>query len=201
TFASVPVGAGEQLRLIDLHNGGFDQASLTLSVVKAPAGDGLANVGYVNATGHRLGDVLIPGDLGQIDAGDPATGPTPGLRSLTVRSLGRLGTASQGAGGSLESDVLGPLGALTVTGDIAGATVYVSGSADGTVGAVRIGGSILGGADPNSGQVQSTGDMGPVTVGGDIVGGTGAISGAIDAGGKLAGLTVGGSLIGGAGFS
>src|SRR6516162_5605077 len=70
TFASVAGGLGEQLRLIDLHNGGFDNANLTVSVVKARGGDGLANIGYINSTGHDLGNVMVPGDLGQIDAGE-----------------------------------------------------------------------------------------------------------------------------------
>src|SRR5262249_8582441 len=57
-FTSVPSGVGEQLRLIDLHSGGFDRADLTVSVVRALGGDGLANIGAINAADHDLGNVI-----------------------------------------------------------------------------------------------------------------------------------------------
>src|SRR5207248_7571559 len=87
-FTSVASGVGEQLQKLDLSGGGFDGASLTFSVVKVPGGDGLANVGYINATGHDLGTVTVKGDLGQIDAGS-GSATVPAIKSLAVNSLGR----------------------------------------------------------------------------------------------------------------
>jgi hypothetical protein len=195
-FTSAISGAGEQLQEIDLSGGGFDGANLSFGVTKVPGGDGLANVGYVNSTGHDLGKVAVKGDLGRIDAGDAVTA-TPGLKSLSVRSLGRLGTDTQAAGGSLESDINGALGSLAVAADVNGAFVQVTGGADGKIGAVTIGGSLIGGSVGNSGQIIGYGDMGPVKIGHDVQGGSNFNSGVIGTAGKLASVSIGGSLIGG----
>ena len=104
-----PRGVGEQLQKIDFSGGGFDNANITFSVAKVAGGDGLANVGYINSTGHDLGTVSVAGDLGQIDAGD-GTPAAPAVKSLTVRTMGQFGTDTQVAGGSLESDLNGALG-------------------------------------------------------------------------------------------
>jgi hypothetical protein len=131
-FTTGATGLGEQLQTIDLNGGGFDGANLTISVKKALAGDGLVNVGYINATGHDLGTVTVAGDLEQIDAGDgdPAA---PAVKSLTVRSMGRYGTDTQSAGGSLESNFDLALGKLVVKGDVAAAHLAVDDGADGTI--------------------------------------------------------------------
>ena len=69
-FDGVAVTPGhEQLQLLNLSGGGFDNANVTFTVVKVASGDGLANVGYINSTEHDLGKVTVKGDLGQIDAG------------------------------------------------------------------------------------------------------------------------------------
>src|SRR5262249_35169231 len=150
------------------------------------------------STDHDLGNVIVHGDLGQIDAGD-ATWTTTGLESLTVRSLGRFGMATQELNGNLESFILGGLGALAVKSDIAGANIYAAGADHGKLGRVDIAGSIIGGSTPNSGQVRSTGAMGPVTISGDIVGGTGSFAGSVYSDDMIGPVTVGGSLLGGAG--
>ena len=195
-FTTVVSGVGKQLQKIDLSGGGFAGANLTISVVKAIGGDGLVNVGYINSTGHDLGNVIVAGDLGQLDAGDGD--PTaPAVKYLTVRSLGRFGIDTQAAGGSLVSNLNGALGKLVVKGDVTGASVNVNDGADGTIGSVTIGGSLIGGLNVSSGQILSSGDMGLVKIGHDIQGGTGFIAGLITSNGRLAGVTVGGSLIGG----
>lgn len=198
-FSGVAGAHGDQLQLLDLSGGGFDKASLTFSVVRVAGGDGLANVGYINSTGHDLGAVTVKGDLGQLDAGDAATLNDPGVTALNVRSLGRLGLDTQGGGGSLESDIHGALGALTVAGDVKEAYVVLTGGADGKLGAVTIGGSLIGGAVDDQGRIFSSGDMGMVKIGRDVQGGAGLHSGRVESGGKLAGLSLGGSLFGGAG--
>jgi hypothetical protein len=191
----VNVTAG-QLQLLDLSGGGFDGANLTFSVAKAFGGDGLANVGYINSTGHDLGIVRIKGDLGQIDAGD-ATFATPGLKALIARSLGRLGTDTQGGGGSLQSDIAGALGALVVVGDVKEAFVRVVGGLDGKIGAIIIGGSLIGGSNDDSGEIFSSGDMGAVKIGHDVQGGSGSNSGFIKSVHNVASVSIGGSLLGG----
>jgi hypothetical protein len=194
-FTTVASGVGEQLQKIDFSAGGFANANITFGVAKVAGGDGLANVGYINSTGHDLGKVTVKGDLGQIDAGD-ATTATPGLKSLSVRSLGRLGLDTQG-GGSLESDINGALGSLVVAGDVKDAFVNVTGGADGKIGSITIGGSLIGGSTTESGKILSEGDMGAIRVGHDIQGGSGNSSGIIQSFSRLAGVTVGGSLVGG----
>jgi len=203
--------AGQQLQTIDLTQlptiGGTSVASgisLTITARRSKAGgDGLVDVGFINATGIDLGAVLVEGDLGRIDAGDANTA-TAGLQSLTVQSLGQLGTTTQASGGSLESDILGPLGSLAVQTNVVGALVQASGGTngvDGKIGTIFVGGSLIGDKGDNSGSIFSTGDMGPVTIQGDVRGGAGSDSGQVLSGGTLAGVIVGGSLIGGSGFS
>src|SRR5258708_15583922 len=80
-FTTLATGLGDQLQKIDLSGGGFDSASLTFSVAKVPGGDGLANVGYINSTGHDLGAVIVKGDLRRIHAASP-TPTLPPTQSL-----------------------------------------------------------------------------------------------------------------------
>jgi len=192
----------QQLRTIDLSGIGTANNSLGLyfTVKRAQSGDGLANVGRINATGIDLGRVEVAGDLGDIDAGDGTTS-TPGLASLTVQSLGNLGfsTGSQ----DLTSDIVGMLARLTVKGDVNEAHVRVQGGADGKIGTVTIGGALIGGVTPFSGRISSDSGIGAVSIEGDVRGGDGAASGQIYAGGfpgaSIKSVTIGGSLIGGGG--
>jgi hypothetical protein len=187
---------GGQLRLLDISDPSFDHANLTVSAVRAGVGDGLAAVGRINAGTNDLGAVTVKGDLGVIDAGSNTAG-VPAVKSLSVRSMGVYGLATQGGAGDLVSDIRGALGALKVAGDVKGAFVNVLGSAGATLGPVTIGGSLIGGSSDFSGAIQSLGDMGAVRVGRDVRGGSGGGSGLINSRGKVAGVAVGGSLIGG----
>jgi hypothetical protein len=200
TFTGSPV-FGEKLVLLNLSNdgGAFDGASLTFTVERGPNGDGFVNVGYINSTGNDLGVVTIKGDLGRIDAGD-ATATKPGLKSLNVQSLGRLGFDTQTGIASLHSFILHRLGTLVVKGDIVGADVDVTGGADSKIGSVTIGGSLIGGASNFDGALLSSGGMGPVKIGHDLQGGAGVASAIIHSDGELTSITIGGSLIGGLGF-
>lgn len=184
----------------------FHGADLTITAKRTSVGgDGLANVGYIDAsaagggTALDLGKVTIKGDLARIDAGD-ATTATAAVKSLSVQSMGLFGLSTQGAGASLLSILNGALGALAVKSDIAGATLKVSSTADlehGKIGAVNVSGSLIGvSAD---GAITSFGDIGPVKIGRDIVGsGAGSDgSGFIATEGKIASVTIGGSVFGG----
>jgi hypothetical protein len=199
---------GGQLRLIDFSDDDaeFEGTNLTLTVKKARNGDGLAHVGFIKArdtvagTGVDLGNVSIPGDLGQIDAGDADT-VTAALAKLSVRSMGRFGFASQATGASTQSDILGPLGVLKVKGDVTEVMIKVEAASleNGTIGSVIIGGSLLGGTTDFSGLISATGNIGPVKIGRDIIGGAGTESGRILSSVKLGAVTVGGSVLGGSG--
>jgi hypothetical protein len=196
-----PSGPGLQLIGVTL-GPAFAGTNVTVAARRsAVGGDGFVNVGAINATGVDLGAASVHGDLGRIDAGDAADTRT-GVGGLTVRSLGAFGLATQNGGGDLHSDVVGRLGFLRVAGDVRNATVNVTGGAipaNGSIGSVTVGGSVLGGAAADSGAILSTGSMGPVKVGRDIVGAGGTRSGAVDADGTLGPVAVGGSVLGGAG--
>ncbi len=193
-FTTVTAGMGDQLESVILTGSDFDGANITFAVKKSATGDGLANVGEIDATGLNLGAVKLPGDLGRIVAGSGAAGTA--IKSLAVDSLGRLGISTQATGGNLESDLDGSLGKFAVKHDVAQAFVNVTGS----IGSVAIGNSILGGAANNSGFIQASGSIGGVTVGGDIQGGSASmISGGIDAGVSIKSVAVKGSILGGTG--
>jgi hypothetical protein len=193
---------GSQLQKLKL-NSGFAGANITITAIRGPlGGDGFVNVGFLDARNIDLGTVTIEGDLGQIDAGngDPARSA---LTSLTVQSLGRLGLSTQAAAGaSLESNVAGRLGKLTVRSDVVGAFVNVAGSVDNEVddtGAISIGGTLRGETAANSGTIFAGDDIASVKIGQGIIGGAGAHSGSIESGGKIGVVALGNSLLGGSG--
>ncbi|MGB8169936.1 MAG: hypothetical protein WCF18_20705 [Chthoniobacteraceae bacterium] len=192
---------GQQLQLVDLRQGsGFQGADLTVSVVKAGAGDGLAAVGLILATGIDLGKVTVKGDLGEIDAGDLDTA-TPGIEALSVRSLGRYGEATDPLVLGLKSDIKGALGALRVAEDIRDASIVVTADVDAnaTIGSITIGGALIGGSVAGSGQIFAEGNVGTVQIGRDLIGGDGIGSGALVSKGTLGNVTIGGSVVGGSG--
>jgi hypothetical protein len=208
------------LQKIDLTGLAADGLNISITVKKGQFSDGLADIGYINASGIDLGSVTIPGDLGQIDAGKS---DGVGLKSLKVRSLGRLGLTTQPAFGGgfvpdLESRIKGNLGTLTVTADVKDATVITDGSALlSNIGPVSIGGSLLGGTISSPSDITSVkiggnlaggsiGNLGginannlkSVSIGGSVVGGGFANSGSIFASGQIGAVTIGGNLAGGA---
>jgi len=233
TFATGSVngdnGAPQQLELLDLTQlGAAAAAGTNITITAKPSaignfnfGDGFANVGFINGTGINLGTVSVHGDLGRIDAGD-GTSATLGLTSLTIHSMGAYGTTTQTTGGNLKSTIEGKLGALNVAGDIDGAYIDVEAGANsaqvpGTIGAVTIGGSLLG-VDHNNneggpndsgnddGVIFAAGSIGPISIKGSIQGRTGILSdhdsysGLIyTAHGNIGSVKIGGSVVGGNG--
>jgi hypothetical protein len=193
--------AGGQLQRLTLTEAGFDGAKIVFSVTKKPGGDGLAHVGFINATGRDLDRVVVKGDLGRIVAGDAVTANDPGLNLLQVRTMGTLGLFTQGGAGGLGSVITGRLGALKVAGDFTDASLDVTGGADGQIGSVFIGGDLTGGAGGNSGLVIITGAMGDVRIGGNLTGGTGNFSGQVSSNGAMGDVRIGGSLTGGVGIN
>jgi hypothetical protein len=201
-FITKPAGLGQQLETIDFSAGGFDATNLTVSVVKVPDGDGLANVGFINSMGHDLGLVHVAGDLGRINAGDNVP-TTAAIKQLFVRTMGVMGTETQAMPTSFESDIHGDVNAITIRGDLDGAFLNVTGFGQlqglhAKIGTLTVGGSFIGAAGDHSGSVKTTGAIGTVTIRQNLFGGGGQASGALlfDTGTSV---TVGGSLEGGMG--
>ncbi|MEQ1861475.1 MAG: hypothetical protein ABMA13_16255 [Chthoniobacteraceae bacterium] len=193
TFDSAFGNAGpQQLRIIDLTGDPkFAKSSLAVTVVQAGGGDGEAAIGYINATGIDLKNVIIPGDLGRVDAGDAKLN-SPGVKLLNVAALGEDGLATQGGAGSLVSNVAGSLTKLFVTRGITDANVIVGKD----IKQLSVGGAIQGGAEPDSGSIRATGNISKATVDGGLMGGTGDRSGSIFSLGKIGSVTIGVGLIG-----
>ena len=190
-----PGAARKQLQGLTL-DAGFTGTNLVFTVTKAGGGDGLAHLGFIEASGVKLGNVTIKGDLGKIDCGN-ADLTKLGLKTLTVRSLGRFGTDTGASGFS--SFITGPVGALVVKGDVVGVQFFALATGQPTgIGAVTIGGSLIG-AGNFTGEIASDGGIGPVEIGKDIVGGPGDRSGTVRSDMRIASVTVGGSIIGGSG--
>ena len=197
---------GGQLQLLDLQTAMFGNefrdADITLSVVKAGGGDGLANIGFINATGVDLGKVTIKGDLARIVAGDAVTADDPGVKSLNVRTLGVLGLATGAA--NLDSVITGALGTMKVARDFSDAQLRVN---NGGIGAVKIGGDLTGNIQDFTGYIGSAGNIGSITIGGSLVGGgataflglSGGSSAKIFSGADIGPVKIGGNLIGGGG--
>ena len=197
-LVTTPSGAGDHLDKINLS--GITAASGVDIVVKtrvAGNGDGLANVGILDATGVDLGTVTIHGDLGQILAGNAAT-DTRAIRSLNLHTFGVAATI---AGITLgPSNVLGSVGSLVVTGDMASVNFGVSATAaaDATIGSISIGGSLLGGSETFSGILFAKGNIGSVAIRGSVVGGKSSSGLIISDSGNIGSLRIGSSLRGGA---
>ncbi len=200
-------GIGKELRKIDFSLNATVFAGTNVIITgkrTAAGGDGLVNVGYIDAstdaggTALDLGTVTIRGDLGQIDAGDASTG-TPAVKSLSVQSMGEFGDSTQQAGGLVESNLNGALGSLKVAGNVRESFLSIAGGVDGKIGSITIGGSLIGGSTSDAGRIFSDGAMGAVKVGGSIEGGSGQSSGQIGTNSSIVSIAIGGSLLGGRG--
>jgi hypothetical protein len=205
------IGEDGTIQVIDLTRAGsgIGGANLTIKVDKAASGDGFVNVGAINATGLLLGKVKIKGDLGQIDVGVEGSAK-PGLKSLTIQSLGVSGSETQPPGtiDPLTSQIFGSLPKLTVKADVQDAIVDITGA----VKNVKIGGNLNGTPDGElarsslldlarnfprvsggvPGSVNAAGGIGTFSVKGSINGGT------VTANGDIGSVNVGGDLNGGA---
>jgi hypothetical protein len=163
--------------------------------VTTSAGPGLANVGLIEAAGIDLHNVVIDGDLGQLNAGD-AVPSTPALTKLEVKSLGTTLT-TQAPGGDVDSLIEGRIGTLLVHGNIAG-SLTLDGPG-GSLGTATIEGSLAGGAGANSGSIIVSQTIGSILVSGSLTGGDGGTSGSIMAQGSIAHAEISGNLTGGKG--
>ncbi len=164
-FTLFPSGLGSQLALVDF-SGESEFAGANLSIsAKRPAGTtggaGLVHVGYINAAGIDLGNVVVQGDLGQIDAGDELT-PERGLLNLSAHSLGRFGPSTQLPGGSMQSDITGALKTLELADGMHDAALIASGD----IASVKVKGDVLGSA------IRSEGNIGTLKISGELAAST-----------------------------
>ena len=184
--------------------------NISVTAQKVGGGVGVANVGLIESS-FALGNVLVQGDLGAINAGvDGSEGSHYiGLGSLTVNSLGAQGTATQPSGGSLLSTIFGGVGSITVQSDMVGAQIAVSSSTttsavNGNINSVKIGGSLIGGANTTTshgatvftGNITTDGSINSIFIGKNIEGGSGTNSASFQVGGRIGSLTVDGNVTG-----
>lgn len=217
----IPAGVpgGQKIFQINLFaNAVFDTADLTVTAKPGPlGGDGLVNVGDINAAGLDLGTVTIDGGMtGPVSAGKNT--PESTVKAINAHFVSGLTiwtiNASVGSirvGGDLavaEIHINGPqgLGALRVGGSLIGNSVQKTGYVtvpNGKIGSVRIGGDILGGTGQDSGEVTAK-SLGNVSIGGSIrgatvdPGGNHTRTGLLESLGTTGSVRIGGSLVGGA---
>ncbi len=186
-------GAGQLQRLV--LDADFTGANITLSAKRsANGGNGFVNLGFLDATGVDLGAVVIAGDLGRLVAGTAGGNEkVPALKSLTVQTLGLLGTSTQGSTGTLGGSVTGALPKLTVKDDIRGGSFSVLGATDGRLGTVTIGGSI---AATSNVTLSAAAGIGALKVGGDIRTTSNGFVSIRSFGGAFGAISVSGSIVG-----
>lgn len=182
---------------LDLRNNShlFANTSIDIAVKKSATGDGLVNIGQIDAAGINLGTVTVRGDIGQIDAGtrDPKI---PAIRKLNVGSIGlHPDTQPPGKDGALISNFEGNVPEIIVKGDVRGvlsfpqffgaSTIAIGGNLDGRAGgeyagfvsawnikSISVKGSVFGGAEFSG--IEAVSGIAKIVIGGDV---TSAVSG------------------------
>ena len=193
---------------------GHDFANAAITITGTPStglgtlsGNGLVNVGEINANGINLKSVTIHGDLGQIVVGGgSATGL--GLGALNVQSMGEYGLIT-GANSTVSRFING-VTSITVAHDVDG--LLLRADASGTaplakIGAITIGGNLVGGTASDTGEIAAADGIGSVKILGSVIGGTATDDGRIatsvsgrlpaGAGGNIGSIYIGGDLEGG----
>ncbi len=124
-------GLGAQLESVTLTEPTFATTKLSfkakpqkLEGAAVKSGDKMVNVGAIDAAGVDLGKVKLKGDLGQIDAGS-GDNARPALKSLSVVSLGALGSGTQAATTiePLHSHFAGVVGSIKIKADLGRADI------------------------------------------------------------------------------
>jgi len=173
-------------------------------------GSGFVNVGEINATGVNLRAVTVHGDLGQIIVGG-GNATSVGLGSLSVQSMGDFGLLT-GANATLSRFING-VTTINVAHDVDGVLLRADASGSAALakmGSVIIGGSLIGGATADTGEIAAADGIGAVKILGSVIGGTAADTGRIATsisgrlmvagnavGGSIGSVFIGGDLVGG----
>ena len=181
---------GWQFAGLHVNDGEFAGADFKITAQRtASGGDGLVNLGFLDATGIALGNVSIAGDLGRIEAAS--------VRTLAANSMGMFATSTQiGLAPSLESHINGGLHLLNVTGDLVGVTFEVTGSIGRILagsapftyafsGGIKVGGTIDGS------RIVTDGDLAKLKVRGNIDDSTISVRGHSKPADLLAAKTIG----------
>lgn len=188
----VDSGTGKQLQVVNLTDPKWAGTTLTITAKQAGGEISTVNVGYVNGTGNDLGAVKIDGDLGAVDAGNPAK-TAAALASLTVKSMGVEALATGAT--DLISNIDGALGKVTVGGDFKHAQLLVtdtSGKAKATIASIQIDRDLIGGTTTGAGKITADNKIGAVTIKGDFLGGAVTQTGHLQSGGAIGAVTIGG---------
>ena len=158
-------GSTAVLERLEVISAGKGTPSLHFSVTRSPTGDGMVNVGEIDASGLDLKKVTLPGTLGSIQAGD-STLKTKAISKLVVNAFGR-GTSALTDAPSLLSEIVGSVGSLTVQGDFVGADLHLR---HGTLGLLKVGGDIHSASEAAPTRIIVDGSISKILVGGDIRG-------------------------------
>ncbi|MEO8352620.1 MAG: integrin alpha, partial [Chthoniobacteraceae bacterium] len=152
----------------------FSKTKLVISSKAKDGGDGMVDVGVINAGGMSLKSVKVDGDLGKIDAGEGVEGKTA-FKKLSANSIGF--SASPGA----ESNINGKVGVLKIKHDVKGVMnvtaglpedAGLSGAVVQAINKVVIGGDIDGSdGGAKAGLLRVSGDIKSVVVKGSVSGG------------------------------
>lgn len=232
-LGDIETGRG-YLQMIDLSFSTFGRifqgAKITVTVDQL-VGDGLADVGYINASGVDLKQAAVAGDLVKIDAGDanartPAIGllhadtlgipraTDSGLPDFVSRIAGAINTLDIGGwydarievtgGENLKNARFGKIGRASIV-SLEGGEAFQSGSlkVSGSIGTLVVN-SVTGGIGEQSGSIVADGRINSLTISGNLAGGAGTDSGRVVVGntkGVSGSVTVGGSITGGEGPS
>jgi hypothetical protein len=177
-----------------------------------PEGNGLVNIGEINASGVNLKSVTVHGDLGQIIVGG-GNATSVGLGSLSVMSMGDFGLLT-GANATLSRFING-VTTINVAHDVNGVLLRADEASTGTaalakIGSVFIGGNLIGGSIADTGEIAAADGIGAVKILGSVIGGTAtdtgriatSVSGRIKVDGNVVGgsigtISIGGDLVGG----
>lgn len=129
--------------------------TVTATTPRGSGGDGLVNIGLIDATGVDLGTVRVSGNVDQILAGDGSATRRAAIQSLSM--LGTLGPAD-GGDGVMNTELSGNVGSLTIRGGVRNASINIEGKA----GHIRIDGDLLGEGGMAMGSVQEFAETGRV---------------------------------------
>jgi hypothetical protein len=181
--------------------------------VSGPGGIGTLSIGgsLIGNPTEQTGFIGVPnGAIGSVKIGRDIIGGT-GLDSGEIKAH-EMGTVS--IGGSIRGAATDPgrgptrtgvieasaaIGAVRIGGSIIGGALGTSGfvHAGTTLASIRVGGSLVGGLQNTSGVIQAAEVPGTVKIGGDIVGDGGLSSGQINVAGTVGSVRVGGTVFGG----
>lgn len=143
----------------DLEGANFSITAKPQMVNGVKMGDGLANVGFVDASNVNFAKVGIGGDLGRITASS--------MKTFTVNSIGTAGLTTQAGNDSSLTSIVSSVAALTVKTNMEGVTW-----AGAKIGKAKVGGDLedslfvlSGGPVPAKGPAMA---LKSLTVGGDL---------------------------------